>query len=56
MAGEFIEAQFRVLTDAVRNLFVAADERRAGAATDQPDARPQVGRDRERLPVKLAVM
>ena len=38
-----------VLGDPVGDLLVGADQRRAGAAADQPDAGPQVGRHLERV-------
>src|ERR1700733_14386584 len=48
---ELGDAEARVLLDSVRDLSVAADQRRGRAAADQPDAGPQVRVDLQAAPV-----
>ena len=46
---ELLEPERVVLGDALGHLVVVADQGGAGAAAHEPDARPQVGCDDERL-------
>lgn len=48
---EVVDAQRVILLDPVRDLAVAADQRRTRAAADQADARPQVRRDLQLVPL-----
>jgi hypothetical protein len=46
---ELVDTELVVLGYSLRDLLMAADEGRSGSASDEPDSRPVVGRDLERV-------